>query len=64
MIGWLNTPSNAMTFAVNWTATGCSSVTSWSGRFNPANGQIPTIWTLTGSSGWANMNIGTNLFVQ
>ncbi|MGZ5934662.1 MAG: avidin/streptavidin family protein [Rhizomicrobium sp.] len=61
--GWLNTPSNAMTFAVNWTPTGCNSVTSWSGRFNPSNGQIPTIWTLTGSAGWSNMNIGMDLFV-
>jgi hypothetical protein len=63
MIGWLNTGSNAMTFAVNWTATGCNSVTSWSGQYNDANGQFATIWMLSGSGGWSDMNIGSDLFV-
>jgi Avidin family len=62
MVGWFNAASNAMTFSVNWLPAGCNSVTSWSGQLSQANGQITTIWTLTGATGWANMNLGTNTF--
>ncbi|HEY0281276.1 MAG TPA: avidin/streptavidin family protein [Rhizomicrobium sp.] len=62
LIGWIS-QSNAITFAVNWTAAGCNSVTAWSGNYNPNNGNISTIWILSSSPGWSNMNIGSDTFV-
>lgn len=62
LTGWFSSSSSAITFSVNWLATGCNSVTSWSGRYDSGAQRIETIWTLTGPLGWSNMNLGTNSF--
>ncbi len=62
--GFYNAASGSVTFAVNWLAQGCASVTSWSGNFDKAANNLPTIWILSANPGWASKSIGTNTFTR